>query len=210
MKTSIVLADDHPLMLKGMTNFLTSAGYEVLDTATDGRAAYNLIIKLEPQIAILDIRMPYKTGLEIAADCKINEIPTKIILFTFEKREDIYLKAKELNVYGYILKEFAVEELENCIECVKNNTPYFSRDLIPSLEKTYKHSDLIALNKLTKTEIKILKFIASNLTSNEIAEEIGISPRTVEKHRSNIVTKLKLHGKHNALYMWAVENKEIF
>lgn len=210
MKSSIVIADDHPLMLKGMSNYVSSLGYNIIGSATDGQTAYNLIVKLKPKIAILDIRMPHKTGLEIAHDCKTNHIDTKIILITFDKREDVYEKAKELNIYGYILKEFAVEEIETCIENVIANQPYFSRELIPNLEKTYKNTDLTALNKLTKTEIKIIKHIANNLTSPEIADELAISPRTVDKHRSNIVNKLKLNGKHNGLFLWASNNKDIF
>ena len=209
MKSSIVIADDHPLMLKGMTNYLTSINYNIAGSASDGQAAYNLIIKLKPEIAILDIRMPFLTGLEIAENCKRNNIPTKIILITFDKREDVYEKAKDLNIYGYILKEFAVEEIENCIESVRQNTPYFSQDIIPSLEKSETKKDLTAINKLTKTEIKIIKLIAKNKTSSEIAEELNVSSRTVDKHRSNIVNKLKLQGKHNALFIWATNNKEV-
>lgn len=210
MKSSIVIADDHPLMLKGMMNYLSSLGYNIVGSATDGSTAYNLIVKLKPKIAILDIRMPHKTGLEIAQDCKLNALDTKIILITFDKREDVYKKAKEHNIYGYILKEFAVEEIETCIENVICDRPYFSKELVPNLEKTYTNIDYTSLNKLTKTEIKILKQIANNKTSIEIADDLNVSPRTVDKHRSNIVNKLKLHGIHNGLFIWASQNKDIF
>ncbi|QDO92997.1 response regulator transcription factor [Formosa sediminum] len=209
MKSSIVIADDHPLMLKGMTNYLTSINYNIIGSATDGQSAYNLIVKLKPEIAILDIRMPNRSGIEIAEDCKKNNISTKIILITFDKREDVYYKAKELNIYGYILKEFAVEEIENCIESVITNTPYFSQEIIPNLEKSKNNNDLTVLNKLTRTEIKILKLIAKNKTSPEIADNLCVSSRTVDKHRSNIVNKLKLEGKHNALFIWANNHKDI-
>ncbi|MFB9053248.1 DNA-binding response regulator [Formosa undariae] len=210
MKSSIVIADDHPLMLKGMTNYLTSINYNIVGSATDGQAAYNLIVKLKPEIAILDIRMPQRSGLEIAEDCKNNNIPTKIILITFDKREDVYEKAQELNVYGYILKEFAVEEIENCIESVIQNTPYFSQDIIPNLEKSNKNVDPTILKKLTKTEIKIIKLISLNKTSPEIADNLNVSSRTVDKHRSNIVNKLNIQGKHNALFIWATNNRDLF
>ncbi|CDF77891.1 two-component system response regulator, LuxR fa mily [Formosa agariphila KMM 3901] len=209
MKSSIVIADDHPLMLTGMSNYLTSIDYNIVGKASDGQAAYNLIVKLKPEIAILDIRMPHRTGLEIAHDCKKNEISTKIILITFDKCQDVYEQAKELNIYGYILKEFAVEEIENCIESVRNNTPYFSQDIVPNLEKSDTETDLKALNKLTKTEIKIIKLISQNKTSIEISEILNVSYRTIDKHRSNIVNKLKLQGKHNALFIWATNNKDI-
>jgi len=101
MATNIVIADDHPLMLRGLSDFLTSKGFNIVGIAEDGNTAYHLIIKLKPNIAILDIRMPYKTGLEIAEDCKKNNVKTKIILITFDKEEELYQKAKEFNIWLY-------------------------------------------------------------------------------------------------------------
>ena len=108
MNTSIVIADDHPLMLRGLTDFLTSRDFKILGSAADGNTAYNLIVKLKPEIAILDIRMPHKTGLEIAEACQKNGLSTKVILITFDKEEELYDQALKFGVYGYILKEFAV------------------------------------------------------------------------------------------------------
>ncbi len=202
MHTSIVIADDHPLMLRGLTDFLTSKGYDVLGSAPDGKSAYNLIVKHKPKIAILDIRMPYKTGLEIAEEVQKNNLQTKVILITFDKEEELYDKALKFGVYGYILKEFAIEEIENCIAHVQNNQPYFSKEIVTYLkhncDKTPKE-----LEKLTKAELKIVALISKNKTSQEIAEALSISPRTVDKHRSNIVSKLKLDNKPSSLSIWA-------
>ncbi|GAL78802.1 DNA-binding response regulator [Algibacter lectus] len=99
MNTNIVIADDHPLMLRGLTDFLTNKGFNIIGSAEDGKAAYNLIIKLEPEIAILDIRMPFKTGLEIAEACKKHNLPTKIILITFDKEEEVYDQAIQSGGY---------------------------------------------------------------------------------------------------------------
>ncbi len=107
MNTSIVIADDHPLMLRGLTDFLDSKDFNIVGSAADGNTAYSLIVKLKPEIAILDIRMPHKTGLEIAESVMRNNLTTKVILITFDKEEELYDKALEYNVYGYILKEFA-------------------------------------------------------------------------------------------------------
>ncbi|TXG37429.1 response regulator [Seonamhaeicola maritimus] len=207
MNTSIVIADDHPLMLRGLTDFLTSKGFNIIGSATDGNAAYNLIVKLKPEIAILDIRMPHKTGLEIAEDCQKNNLPTKVILITFDKEEEVFDQAKALNVYGYILKEFAVEEIETCIEHVVNNKPYFSEEIADYLESSPLNSHLDAIDLLTKSELKIVKLISENKTSNDIAEELSISVRTVDKHRSNIVAKLGLDNKPTSLSIWANLNK---
>ncbi|MFY0712388.1 response regulator transcription factor [Seonamhaeicola sp. NFXS20] len=208
MNTTIVIADDHPLMLRGLTDFLTSKGFNIVGSATDGKSAYNLIVKLKPEIAILDIRMPYKTGLEIAEDCQKNNLSTKIILITFDKEEEIYDQAKAFNVYGYILKEFAIEEIETCIENVVNNKPYFSEEIASHLNSSPVDSHLEAIELLTKAELKIVKLISENKTSNDIAEELSISVRTVDKHRSNIVAKLGLDNKPTSLSIWANLNKD--
>ena len=208
MNTSIVIADDHPLMLRGLTDFLTSKGYNIIGSAQDGNAAYNLIVKLKPEIAILDIRMPYKTGLEIAEDCKKNNLETKIILITFDKEETLYDKAIAFGVYGYILKEFAVEEIENCISQVVNGKPYFSEEIASYLNVSTIDKKPDILESLTKSELRIVKLISENNTSQDIADELSISIRTVDKHRSNIVHKLGLDNKPTSLSIWASLNKK--
>ena len=207
MNNSIVIADDHPLMLRGLTDFLTSKGFNIVGSAADGNSAYNLIVKFKPEIAILDIRMPHKTGLEIAEECKKNNLITKIILITFDKEEELYDKAKAFNVYGYILKEFAIEEIETCIKSVVNNTPYFSEEIASYLKASNIDHKPKSLNLLTKSELKIVKLISENKTSQGIAEELSISVRTVDKHRSNIVAKLGLDNKPTSLSIWAGLNK---
>lgn len=209
MNTSIIIADDHPLMLRGLNDFLKSKGYNITGSASDGQEAYNLIIKLKPEIAILDIRMPFKTGLEIAEECQKNDIDTKIILITFDKGEALYDKAKDLNVYGYILKEFAIEEIEKCIERVENGHPYFSDEIKTYLTESIPHARPNDIKILTKSELKILKHIANNKTSQDIADTLKISFRTVTTHRSNIVHKLKLENRPSSLFLWASKNKEL-
>ncbi|NNC50147.1 MAG: response regulator transcription factor [Flaviramulus sp.] len=207
MNTSIVIADDHPLMLRGLTDFLTSKSYNILGSAEDGNQAYNLIVKLKPEIAILDIRMPYLTGLEIAEACKKNNLPTKIILITFDKEEELYDKAKSLNVYGYILKEFAIEEIETCIQSAIKGSPYFSKEITSYLNGNNGNHKPATLKLLTKSELKIVTLISENKTSHDIADELSISVRTVDKHRSNIVGKLGLDNKPTSLAVWASLNK---
>lgn len=207
MNTSIVIADDHPLMLRGLTDFLTSKGFNILGSAEDGNSAYNLIVKLKPEIAILDIRMPHKTGIEIAEACKKNNLPTKVILITFDKEEEVFDEAKKHNVYGYILKEFAVEEIETCIKHVINGKPYFSEEITEYLNNSHLVEKPEYLDLLTKSELKIIKLISENNTSQDIAEDLSISIRTVDKHRSNIVSKLGLDNKPSSLLIWANLNK---
>ncbi len=208
MEASIIIADDHPLMLRGLYDFLKSKGYNILGSAKDGQEAYNLIVKHKPNIAILDIRMPHLTGLEVAEECKKNGIKTKVILITFDKGEELYDKAQELNIFGYILKEFAIEEIELCIKSVINNKPYFSEEIALYLNSNTNTQRPQALDELTRAEIKVLTLIAQNNTANEIGDALSVSGRTIEKHKSNIVRKLKLESKHNSLTLFAKENEQ--
>jgi DNA-binding NarL/FixJ family response regulator len=207
MQASIIIADDHPLILKGLKDFLIEKKYNVIESATNGRDAYSIIKSHNPDIAILDINMPYLTGLEIAEKCLVEGITSKIIFITFEKDEKLYNKAKELNIFGYVLKEFALNEIETCIESVINEIPYFSPDLLKYLDLDEAPKQILLL---TETEKKVLNFIAKNYTAKEIGELMFISKRTVEKHKSNIVGKLKLDAKVNTLLLYAKKNESLF
>jgi len=207
LNTTIVIADDHPLMLRGLSDFLKSKGYTILGSAEDGQTAYNLIVRLKPEIAVLDIRMPYKTGLEIAEECAKNNLDTKIILITFDKEEEVYEKALELGIYGYILKEFAIEEIEACLENVKKGLPYFSEEISNFLNPTVASTSII--DQLTKTEKKIVKLISEDQTSQEISDTLFIAVSTVNRHRHNIIDKLGLDQKPTSLIIWAKINKNL-
>jgi len=207
MQASIIIADDHPLILKGLNDFLVEKQYNVLASATNGKDALQLIKDSEPDIAILDIRMPFLTGLEIAKICNEQNLSTKIILITFEKEEAIYKEAKAMHIYGYVLKEFALVELENCLASVFNGKRYFSPELIQYLEIDEAPEELYLL---TPAEKKVLKLIAKNHTGVEIGDILFVSTRTVEKHKSHIIRKLELSPKQNSLLIWAKENQDYF
>lgn len=205
-KPTIITADDHPLLLRGLNDFLLERGYNIIGSGKNGKEAYNLITKENPNIAILDIQMPFMSGIEIAKECKTNCVQTKIILITLHKEPEIYEQAKELNIFGYILKEFALEEIETCLENVLKGEHYFSPNIATKLNKKNTASSL--LDVLTPSERKILKLIGKDKTNKEIATLLFISYRTVEKHRSNIISKLKLKHKTNSLLIWAKQNHE--
>ncbi|MFT5238731.1 MAG: DNA-binding NarL/FixJ family response regulator [Flavobacteriaceae bacterium] len=203
-KDSIITADDHPLLLKGLNDFLLEKKYNLIGSGNNGKEAYKLITKKKPDIAILDIQMPFMSGLEIAKSCKTNGLDTKIVLITLHKERELYQKAQDLNIFGYILKEFALEEIENCIDTVSQGNHYFSPKIVEVLADESPRDR--SLRQLTPSEKKILKLISKDKTNREIASLLFISYRTVEKHRSNIITKLKLKPKTNSLLIWAKEN----
>lgn len=205
MNPTIIIADDHPLILKGLLDFLIENNFNVLASAKNGKEALALIKAHTPDIAILDIKMPFLTGLQIAETCKSEKLQTKIVLITFEKDEKTYNAAKDLGVYGYILKEFALEEIENCIASVTKDKAYFSPDLIEFIKINQAPEKLATLTDAEKT---ILKLISESKTAKQIAKELFISARTVEKHKSHIRTKLVLGSKSESLYLFAKENVE--
>ena len=204
MTTSILIADDHPLILKGLDDFLIEKGYNVIAKAKDGKEAFELIMDKKPDIAILDIKMPYLNGLEIAQKSQEEGLGTKIVLITFENDEALYKQAKSLPIYGYVLKEFTLVEIENCIHSVENNQPYFSPELGKYLEPVEAPK---SLSLLTTTEREVLKLISQNKTAKEIGGLMFISSRTVEKHKSHIINKLELESKASSLFLYAKENE---
>lgn len=207
MQTSIIIADDHPLILKGLSEFIKEKEYNLIGSAVNGKEAFEMIESQKPDVAILDIQMPFLTGLQIAEKCKNLNLSTKIILITFEKDETIYKEAKTLGIYGYVLKEFALVEIENCIAAVMKGKSYFSPELIEFLEIVEPPAEW---EFLTPSEKEILKLIAKNNTGVEIGEILSVSSRTVEKHKSNIIKKLDLSHKQNSLLIWVKENQDYF
>ncbi|MEQ6125215.1 response regulator transcription factor [Pseudotenacibaculum sp. MALMAid0570] len=208
IRPSIFIADDHPILIKGLKDLLVEKGHEVVGTATNGQAAMNFILKNNPDIAILDVEMPFLTGIEIAKAIQKNNCKTKAILITLHKEVELYLQAKKINIYGYLLKEFALEEIEKCIQSVSENKPYFSEKIKNMLGYTQESKNI--LKELTMTERRIAKLISQHKSNKEIGHLLFISPRTVEKHRSNIINKLNLERKTGSLSIWVQKNKHLF
>lgn len=206
MKTTLVLADDHPLLLEGTRSFLANNGHQILAMATDGNQAYNEILKHQPNIAILDFDMPKLNGLEVAQLCQQNTIAVKIIILTLYKQEAI---SKEIGqtIQGYLVKEDALSELEVCISEIMKGKTYLSESLY---EQIHLPDSNDFTENLSATELKILKYLAKDCSSSVIAESLFISKRTVEKHRSNIIKKLGIKSSQNALLLWVKNHPELF
>lgn len=206
--TTIVIADDHPMLLKGLYEELISNDYKVVGQAINGSEALELILKLSPTLAILDIDMPLLSGLDVIKIATEKNIPTKFIIQSFHKETEYILQAKSLKIQGYLLKEDSFNEIERCIKAVLNNKNYFSTSLSNSLLLNITE-ELQRLKLLSPSESTILKLITQQESTISIAQTLSVSVRTIEKHRSNIINKLKLKGKANALIPWAITNKYI-
>jgi DNA-binding NarL/FixJ family response regulator len=211
-QTAIVIVDDHPVFRKGLKDIIEPVPqFRIVGEAENGEVALRLIDELRPDIAIVDIEMPTRNGFDLVKEVHARQIPVDIVFLTMYKEEDIFNAAMDLGIKGYVLKECAVHDILECIRVVTSGKYYISPLLSTHLihrndrQKEFQNKHA-ALTLLTATERKILKLIAENKTSKEIAEELFISYKTVENHRNNIANKLNLHGAHQLL-KFALENK---
>jgi DNA-binding NarL/FixJ family response regulator len=214
-KIKVLIADDHPIFRKGLVEVISlEPGFQLVSEAPDGVTALNMINLYKPDVAVLDINMPGKTGFEIVKELNSEKINVKIIFLTMHNEEDILNRAIDLGVMGYVLKDSAMEDLIEAIHSVASGkryvSPFVSEYLInrSSLLKIDGRQKS-AIEKLTPAEKQILQLIAEEKTSKEIADLLFISIRTVDNHRMNICNKLSIHGA-NALLKFALENKRHF
>ncbi len=204
-RLKILIADDHPIFRRGLCDVLeTDDRLELVGEAADGEEALHLVQELDPDIIILDVQMPKMTGLQAARSLLSAQGKTKAILLTMLEDEDILHEALDIGIHGYVLKENAVEDLVNAIHAAQEGRTFLSASLSDLLIKRRKRATTLVadhpgLKNLTPTETRILKLIAEDKTSKEIAAELGRAVRTIETHRQNISQKLGLSGSHSLL-----------
>lgn len=205
---NIIVADDHSITLLGTETFLRTLNHRIVGSYSNGVSCLNGILSMEPDMAFVDVSMPGMSGLEILKEVKSKRLRTKIILLTMHHEMSVYLKAKEYNFDGYILKDNAQNEIAECIKTVMLGETYLSPDFEKNMvinEQPNKHE---FLNLLTKTEIKVAELVALEKTNSYIAKYLFISEKTVETHKQNIVNKLNLPKGKNVLLMWLLKNLE--
>ncbi|MFK7775095.1 MAG: DNA-binding response regulator [Saprospiraceae bacterium] len=208
MKIRVFNADDHPLLRKGVTELLKETdGLEWVGSAEDGKEALDKIKSIQPDVAILDIEMPHHTGLEVAQILLEEGIKTKFVLLTLFKEESFFRNAMKAGVKGYLLKESSEKEIIDCIHSVNQGKPYVNPSLTQYL--IFEKPTNNILDNLTDHEVNILKLIARQKTTAEIASMLFISPKTVSNHRGNIGKKLDLSGEQNGLLKWAIEHRDL-
>lgn len=213
--TDILIADDHPIVLHGTQAFLQASGYRIIASCENGIEAYNQVLSKRPAIAIMDISMPGMTGLEVIKKLHQTNNQTKFILLTLQNELAVFNYARSLGVKGYLLKEFALQELLTCLELVQGGKEYFSPKLIAALHISGigDHETQLGVRQESNTELdvlsfaekKILSLIAEQKSSREISQMLFISEKTVETHRGHIIKKLGIPPQKNALLKWALE-----
>lgn len=208
----VLIADDHPIFLKGLRQIIEAdPSLKVVAEAEDGEAALKRIREQRPQVAILDIDMPVTDGFEVMRVIRDEGLAVEVIFLTMHKSEAIFNAALNLGVKGYVIKDSAITEIVKCIKAVYAGQNYISPVLSTYLlNRSSRAAALVkqnpSINKLTQTEQRVLRLIADNKTSKEIAGDLYISIRTVEHHRANICEKLQIHGS-NALLKFAIAHK---
>lgn len=203
----ILIADDHPFTLMGTKAYVEGLGHRICDLSSNGISAYNMIMQHKPDIAILDMSMPSMTGLEVAEKLKFDAPYVKIILLTMHKERSVYKKAQKIGIQGYVLKEFATDVLEECIDAVLKGKSWTSEQILAHLQVD-NIEDTDEIKRLSFSERKVAQLIAEQKSNKQIAETLFLSEKTVENHRSNMLKKLNLLNERNALLLWTMQYKE--
>jgi DNA-binding NarL/FixJ family response regulator len=208
----VLIADDHPLFRQGLRQVIEAQpAFQVVGEPGDGVAAWRALQELQPDLCILDISMPAQDGLTVVRQLRDQRLKTEVIILTMYREEDLFNAAMDLEVKGYVLKESAVSDILQAIQAVMRGHRYISPGLADLLLARRADAQALresrpGLDRLTPSERRILKLIADDKTSKEIADYLGLSARTVENHRTNICAKLDVHGVHG-LVKFAYENK---
>jgi DNA-binding NarL/FixJ family response regulator len=208
----IIIVDDHKLFREGL-NYVVSQmdGFEIVGEASSGKDFLEMIDSIDVDIVLMDICMPDIDGIETTAKAVEKRPNIKIVALTMFCDEEYYYKMIQAGVSGYILKESGKEELETAIHAVAAGENYFSQKLLHNIIKNLHNSKTfkVPVNsneiKLTSRETEILKLICQGLSNSEISDRISLSPRTVEGHKSNLISKTGVKNSVS-LVIYALKN----
>jgi two-component system, NarL family, response regulator NreC len=196
---SVLLADDHPVVRRGLRAVLEAeSDLRVAGETGDGLEAVRLVEELRPHVLVLDLMMPGLPGLEVARQVSHRFPATKIVMLSMHSNEAYVLEALRNGASGYILKGAGAGELVQAVRAVSAgqrhlSAPLSDRAIADYVEKA-KAAALTPLDRLSAREREVLAFAAEGQSSADIAARLGISPRTAETHRANLLQKLGLHS----------------
>ncbi len=194
----VVIADDHSVVRQGIRHVLERIpNLEVVGEASDGTGVLELLREVSPNLLVLDISMPGKTGLEVARELRAEGSEVAILILSMHDNPEYVLEAVRSGADGYILKDVGPGELREAVESVHVGKEYFTERVTHQLgvalrEELEREQQRTRLEQLTAREREVLVRVADGRTNREIAEEFGISPRTVETHRERVMSKLRI------------------
>lgn len=192
----IVLADDHNLMRSGLKALLSGmAGVEVVAEATNGREAVELVNSTNPDVVLMDIGMKELNGIEAAALIARDRPSVRVIMLSMHDTQDFVLQALKAGAVGYVLKDAAPLELEFALQAVTNGETYLSPRVSRQVVQSYiRPPDAeTGLQALSPRQREILKAIVIGRTTKQIAYDLGLSIKTIETHRAQIMERLDIH-----------------
>ncbi len=213
-KIRVLVADDHDIVRAGIKHLISqSDGMELAGEAVDGRSALQMVEQTEPDVVIMDIAMPNLNGLDAAAQITRRRPQTGVIMLSMHEEVDYVVRALQAGVRGYLLKESAQADLLKAIHTVHEGGTYFSAAIEQILAEDPGRqlrergmSDTYAM--LTEREREILQLIAEGKSNKEAASVLGLSPYTIETHRTHIMQKLGLHNTAE-IVLYAVRKKVV-
>ncbi|MEP1489137.1 MAG: response regulator transcription factor [Algibacter sp.] len=198
----VVLADDHVLVRDGIKALLEDqAGIQVIDEASDGKEALDVVARSNPDLLIVDIRMPELTGIEVVAELKKRGNAVKTMVLSMHDSEEYVVKAIQAGADGYLLKGASKEEFLKAINKIASGGKYFTGDVSAIIMNNFVSGNTVTETKpepkalpfkLTKREKQILNLVLQLKNNKDIAEELDISKRTAEVHRFNLMKKLEV------------------
>ena len=209
-KIEIIIADDHMMIREGLKQLLELDGtMKVIAEANDGEECLNLLNeKIHPDILLLDINMPKKNGIEVLEYIKQNKIPVKVLILTVHNEVEYLLKAVDIGIDGYLLKDSSYDELKEAIDVVISGNTYIQPSLLPALNESMEDYalDKEKIELLTKRELDVLRLISEGCSNKKISDELTISERTVKNHISHIFKKIDVEDRTQAA-VFAIRNK---
>ena len=204
----VMLADDHVLIREGIRQLLEFDGtIEVIEEVNDGDECLEKLSNVMPDLLLLDINMPNKNGVEVLAEIRKKNLPIKVLMLTVHNEVDYLIKAIDIGVDGYIVKDSGSSELKKAINSIMSGENYIQPNLIPALNKRLvaRDSDKDKIDLLTSREMEVLIQVANGMFNKEIANSLGISERTVKNHVSNIFKKIDVNDRTQAA-VFAIKN----
>ena len=210
----VLIADDQPLFRRGLHVVLgTEDGIEVVGEAENGQEAVEKAQELVPDVVLMDVRMPRVNGIEATRQIRIDVPSTKILMLTVSDAEEDLYEAIKAGANGYLLKEISVEEVAEAIRAVSQGQSLISPSMASKLLNEFtalvrraEGRDQLPTPTLTTREIEILRLVAKGMSNREIADELFISENTVKNHVRNILEKLHLHNRMEAV-IYAVKER---
>jgi DNA-binding NarL/FixJ family response regulator len=194
----VLVADDHAIVRTGIRHVLeTEPGFTVVGEASNGTDALALALELRPDVAVLDISMPGVSGLQAASELRRRSPGTRVLILSMHDNTEYVLESLRAGVHGYLLKDSAAAELGQAIRAVCRGESFFSPPVAKHLGAMVRGEigagRAGALAQLTVREQQVLVGVAEGRTNKEIAQDLGISHRTVESHRESLMRKLDVY-----------------